>query len=111
MKVGSIIGTVAGFFPLKTWLLIAGALAVVAGVLWFGHARYQAGVRDTDAKWEAAGERLVKQAQKAGTNADRREAARIEDHAAAVAAEKERIDEAVAAGGSPLDVLFGGSGV
>lgn len=103
----AILASIGKLFPLKTWLLIGAALAVVAAVLWFGHARYQAGVRDTDAKWEAAGERLAAQAEKAGTVADRREADRIEDHAAAVAAEKERIDEAVADGRSPLDVLFG----
>ena len=104
----AILSSIAEVFPLKTWLLIGAALAVVVGVLWYGHARYQDGVADADARWVAAGERLAKQAEKAGTVADRREAERIEDHAAAVAAEKERIDEAVAAGDSPLDVLFGG---
>lgn len=104
----AILASIGKLFPMKTWLLIGAGLAVVAAVLWFGHARYQDGVADADARWEAAGKRLAAQAEKAGTAADRREAVRIEDHAAAVAAEKERIDEAVAAGDSPLDVLFGG---
>jgi uncharacterized membrane protein len=108
MNPGAIISAIAKFFPLKTWLLIGGVLLAISAVLWFGHARYQDGVADADARWVAAGERLAKQAEKAGTVADKREAVRIEDHAAAVAAEKERIDEAVAAGDSPLDVLFGG---
>jgi hypothetical protein len=107
----AIFAAIGKVFPLKTWLLIGAALAVVGAVLWFGHVRYQDGVADADARWAAAGERLAKQAEKAGTVADKREAERIEDHAAAVAAEKERIDEAVAAGDSPLDVLFGGSGL
>ena len=47
------------------------------------------------------------QSEKAASAADRREAPRIENHAAQVAAEKEKIDEAIAAGSSPLDVLFG----
>lgn len=92
--------------PLKTWLMIGGALAVVAAVLWFGHSRYQAGVRDTDAKWEAAAAVLAEQARKSGDAATRREAPRIAAHAAQVAAEKEKIDEAIAEGRSPLDALF-----
>lgn len=94
--------------------LIAGAvglgliLALVAAVLMWGQARYDAGVADTDAKWVEAGRKLENQARASGKAADVREADRIEDHAARVADEKERIDEAVAAGDSPLDALFGG---
>lgn len=94
--------------PLKTWLLIGAALALVVGLLWFGQARYKDGMADADARWAAAAEKLEAQARKSSDKADVREADRIEDHAAAVAAEKERIDEAVAAGNSPLDVLFSG---
>ncbi len=97
-----------GFFPLKTWFLLGALTALIGLGLWYGHARYQDGVSDTDARWKAAGERLAKRAEKSALGADKREADRIEDHAAEVAAEKERIDEAVAAGDSPLDVLFGG---
>lgn len=92
--------------PVKTWLMIGGAIAVVAAVLWFGHSRYQAGVADTDAKWEAAGEKLAQQARQSADAATRREAPRIAAHAAQVAAEKDKIDEAIAEGSSPLDALF-----
>ena len=98
--------TMSRALPLKTWLMIGGAIALVAAVLWFGNSRYQAGVRDTDAKWEAAAALLAEQARKSANAATRREAPRIEAHAAQVAAEKEKIDEAIAEGRSPLDALF-----
>lgn len=97
---------IGGFFPLKTWLMIGGTIALVAAVLWFGNARYQAGVADTDAKWEAAAEKLAQQARQSADVATQREAPRIAAHAAQVAAEKEKIDEAIAEGRSPLDALF-----
>lgn len=97
---------VARIFPVRTWLAIGGAIVVVVAVLWFGHSRYQAGVRATDAKWEAAAEKLADQARQSSDAATRREAPRIEAHAAKVAAEKEKIDEAIAEGRSPLDALF-----
>lgn len=86
-------------------VMVIAALAVA--VLAWGQSRYDAGVRDTDAKWAAAGRALAVKVEASGRIADVREANRIEDHTAAVAAEKEKIDEAVAAGDSPLDVLFG----
>lgn len=92
--------------PLRTWLLIGGAIAILGAVLWFGHARYQDGVADTDAKWEAASAKLAAEAAKSADVATRREAPRIAAHAAQVAAEKEKIDEAIAEGRSPLDALF-----
>lgn len=92
--------------PVKTWIMIGGAIAAVAAVLWFGHSRYQAGVADTDAKWQAASERLAEQARRSADAATRREAPRIAAHAARVAAEKEKIDAAIAEGSSPLDALF-----
>lgn len=92
--------------PVKTWLMIGGAIVLIAAVLWFGHSRYQAGVSDTDAKWEAAAEKLAEQARQSADSATRREAPRIAAHAAQVAAEKEKIDAAIAEGSSPLDALF-----
>lgn len=94
----------------RAWLALGGlalGLAVVWAVLAWGQARYDAGVRDTDARWAEAAERLRAKAERSASVADRREAQRIEDHAAQLAEEREKIDEAVAAGGSPLDVLFG----
>lgn len=94
------------------WIAVAlGAVAAVVilivVVLSWGQSRYDAGVTDTDARWVEAGQRLEEQARTSAVAADRREAPRIENHAAQVAEEKEKIDEAVAAGSSPLDVLFG----
>lgn len=102
----SFVSGLARALPGKTWLMIGGAIALIAAVLWFGHSRYQAGVADTDAKWEAAAEKLAEQARQSADAATRREATRIEAHAAQVAAEKEKIDAAIAEGSSPLDALF-----
>jgi len=95
--------------PLRAWLIVGAALLALALVLWYGQSRYAAGVRDADARWEAAAARLVKQAARSASAADRAEAPRLEDHAARVAEEKERVDEALDEGRSPFDVLFPGS--
>lgn len=87
------------------------ALALVAALLWWGHTKYQAGVRDTDAKWEAASAKLERQAEKAEDRADAKAAERVEEFTEKVAAEKEKLDEAERNGSSPLDVLFGPGGV
>lgn len=97
--------------PRPVWIALGTAILVAAlawAVMAWGQARYDAGVSDTDAKWVEAGRRLEAQARSAGRAADTREADRIKDHAAEVAEEKEKIDAAIAAGDSPLDVLFGG---
>lgn len=88
-------------------LLAAGVMLIIAVLAW-GDSRYDAGVQDTDAKWKQASEKLARAAAKSGQAADAREAQRIRNHASRVADEKEKIDEAVASGASPLDVLFGG---
>lgn len=93
----------------KVWMGL-GAVAVLIG-LWFalmawGNSRYEAGVTHTDAKWAEAGERLAAQVETAGAAADVKEAERIENHTERLAAEREKIDEAVAQGRSPLDALF-----
>lgn len=103
----------AGMFGARDRLIAVGVgllliLVVAVGVMVWGQSRYDAGVRDTDAKWKAAGLELARKAEASGRIADVREANRIEAHTAAVAEEREKIDEAVAAGDSPLDVLFGG---
>ena len=86
---------------------VAAIVILIVVVLSWGQSRYDAGVTATDARWVEAGRRLEKQAATSADAADRREAPRIENHAAQVAEEKEKIDEAVAAGSSPLDALFG----
>lgn len=92
--------------PPRVWLAAGAVLLAAVTVLWYGQSRYAAGVRDADARWEAAATRLVKQAERSASEADRAEAPRLEDHAARVAEEKERVDEALDEGRSPFDVLF-----
>ena len=85
----------------------AGVLLIVVAVLFLWHLAYKQGVDATDAKWKLASARLQAQAVQAGVKADAPAIVRVQQHDAKVAQEKERIDEAEAAGSSPFDVLFG----
>ena len=92
------------------WILLAlGTIAIVGGVLWYGHSRYNAGVDATDAKWVAAEKKLENQAEAVIDKADKASIERIEEHQELVIAEKEKLDEAEQNGNSTLDVLFGTS--
>jgi hypothetical protein len=73
----------------------------------YGDSRYREGQSDADKAWQEASDRLIAKSQKAATKADTAAAARAADYAARVEEEKEKIDEAIAEGSSPLDVLFG----
>ena len=77
----------------------------------YGDARYDAGVSDTDAAWKDAVAASQAESVKAAGAADEQAQARAIDFASRVHAERERIDEAVGKGDSPLDVLFGNGGV
>lgn len=114
-RAGGAVRAAAGSLTPRGWGLL-GAV-IVAVVIWvlilaWGQARYDAGrtagAAEADARWRAAAQRLEQRLDRSAAAADRREADRIRDHQAAVAEEKEKIDEAVDAGRSPLDVLFGG---
>lgn len=94
------------FAPLLAYGLII--LAIVGAVLWLRADAYSDGVNATDAKWVAAGERLKQQAEQAAGAANAASATRTAAEVERVREEKERLDEAEAAGRSPLDVLFGG---
>lgn len=101
-------------FPLNManlpWKVIGGALGallLVFAVWAFGHSRYRAGVDDTDAKWKAAEAKLQAEAVQAAGSASEKAIVREADHAAKLEAEKEKIDEALRTGSSPLDALFG----
>jgi hypothetical protein len=74
----------------------------------YGDARYKAGVSDTDLAWKAAGEKLEAQAKASAKDADAASVKRVEAFNEQVAREKEELDDAIASGDSPLDVLFGG---
>lgn len=94
------------FAPLLAYGVII--LALVGAVWWLRADAYSDGERATDAKWVAAGEKLERQAAEAAGKANAASAERIEQNNERVAQEKEKLDEAEAAGSSPLDVLFGG---
>lgn len=99
-------------FSIPRPLLYAlGALVALVGlyllIAAYGNARYDAGVSDTDAAWKAAAAKLEAQSAAAAQGAETEAVARQMDWNAKVEAEKERIDDAIASGDSPLDVLFG----
>lgn len=108
---GFLIGIAAKLVGERFASLLAYGLVIAAllGAIWWLRAdAYSDGEAATDAKWVAAGERLERQAAKAAGKASAASVQRIEQNNARVAQEKERLDEAEAAGSSPLDVLFGG---
>ncbi len=102
---------ISGPIPWK-WIGVAlAALAVVAAVIGsimaYGNARYDAGVSDTDKAWQLAAEKLKQESAASGKKADAAADARADDYQKRLEEEKEKIDEAVQAGDSPFDVLFG----
>ena len=101
--------------PTRTLIATGVALLVVVGlvvaILAWGQARYDAGKSKSDAQWQEASARLEATAREAGTTASAIETIRVREYNALVAEEKDLIDEAVADGRSPLDVLFGNGGV
>jgi hypothetical protein len=72
----------------------------------YGNARFDAGEKAADAKWEEASRKLQEKNLKAQGVADEKAEARAEEYVARAADEKERIDNAVQNGTSPFDVLF-----
>lgn len=94
--------------------LVWAALILLLGLfLWwridsFGDRRFDAGVNQTDAKWEEAGNRLQAEAANSATRADDAAANRLEQFENQVADERKELDNAARDGTSPLDVLFGG---
>lgn len=93
--------------PLK-YLIAGGALIAFLIAIWaWGNSRYNAGVDDTDAKWEEAGARFAEQAEVAAGAADAASAERTAEEFERVKDEKEKLDAATETGSSPLDVLFG----
>jgi membrane protein involved in colicin uptake len=85
--------------------------AFVAVILLYGNAREKAGHAKADAEWQAASDKLVQDAAKAGTKADAKAAARAADFAAKQENEKERIHDALEEGRSPFDELFPANGM
>lgn len=96
------------------WLKIVGPLVllavVIGGLVAWGNSKYRAGERAgieaTDAKWQAASDKLKADAAKSATKADDAAAKRLDEHVEQVAAEHEAVQKAVEEGRSPLDALF-----
>ncbi len=98
----------------RTWAIIVGiglvallAFMIYRGFVNYGDARENDGVLKERAAWEEADRKLQIKVAKAQTEATLNAAIREERHAAGVAHEREKIDEAVSEGRSPFDVLFG----
>lgn len=102
-----IAGKIVGekFAGLAAYLFVIGAL--VAAVLWLRADAYSDGVKATDDKWVAAGEKLKQQAAAAQGAASAASISRTAIEVDRVQKEKEKLDAAEAQGSSPLDVLFG----
>lgn len=95
-------------------LLIGLAFALALLIVWrllvaYGDARYKQGVSDNELAWRTAEAKMHERERIAAGAADEGAAVREEAHAEAVSQEKERINEAVREGHSPIDVLFGRS--
>lgn len=96
--------------PRWAWIALGAVLLLVAFYFMldsYGDARYDKGKADADAAWQAASDKLIAKSQAAGTKADKAAAARQADFVAKQEDEKEKIEEAIEQGESPLDVLFG----
>lgn len=103
-----------GSFILPPWLKIVGPLvlllAVFAGVKMWGNSKYnageKAGIKATNAKWQAASDKLKADAAKSATKADDAAVVRLEAHVEQAAEDQAAVDKAVEEGRSPLDALF-----
>jgi hypothetical protein len=73
----------------------------------YGDSRFRAGRAVEAQLYKKASDKLIEQAANARTGANSASTARVLTHVAQVEEEKEKIDDAIANGTSPLDVLFG----
>jgi hypothetical protein len=98
------------YVGLPLLLLIAALLALDA----WGDSRFRAGKADEKAIWQAASDKLIKEATVSAEAADRKEVPRLVEQAAKVEQERNRIDAALENGTSTIDALFpaaGGNGL
>lgn len=101
--------------PFRGWILGGIGLILLLLALWaalnaYGDRRYDQGREDNERAWRAAEAKLHAQEKAASAGADQSAAKREAEHAASVAEEKGKIDDAIREGYSPLDVLFARSG-
>lgn len=97
--------------PRWAWGLIGGIVAVL--LLWwaldsYGDRRYNAGVTDTDAKWQEAADKLKEEAAASATRADDKAVERLEQFEQQAEDDRKAVQDAIEEGSSPLDALFGG---
>lgn len=103
-----------GSFVIPFWLKIVGPILlfalVVGGVMAWGKSKYNAGKREgieeTDAKWQAASDKLKAQAAASATKADDAAVRRLEEHVAQAEEDLAAVEKAKAEGRSPIDALF-----
>lgn len=95
---------------------VVGTILVVLIAFYFtldayGDSRYREGRQVENKAWKDAQNELVKEAAAATSEADKAAHASTLEHTIKVNEEKEKIDEAIADGSSPFDVLFPASGL
>lgn len=103
-------------FAIPFWLKIVGPIAIaaalLAGVLAWGHSKYnaghKAGVEETDAAYKAASDKLKADAAASASKADDKAVVRLEEYQAQAKDVQAAVDKAKEEGRSPLDALFGG---
>lgn len=93
---------IVAYVALPLLVLVAFYIALDA----YGDSRFREGRQVEEAAWKAAHEKLLADAAAAAGSADTAALAATIDQAAKVEEEKERIDDAIADGTSPFDVLF-----
>lgn len=83
-------------------LLVGTGLAIDA----WGDSRFRAGEKLERGKWEAASNKLLAESANASTQAEKNAAAAALDFAARQQIERDRINDALENGSSPVDALF-----
>jgi hypothetical protein len=103
-----------GWLGAKAAKLVAyvGLPLLAVGLVWlslhlYGQHMYNRGKTTERAAWVAASDKLKAQAAASATKADDASAVRVTNQVAAQAKEQEKVNEAIATGSSPIDVLFG----
>lgn len=96
------------------WLKIVGPLVLLlvifGGFKMYGNSKFKAGekagIEATDAKWQAASDKLKADADKSATKADDAAVKRLEEHVEQAAEDQAAVNKAIEEGRSPLDALF-----
>lgn len=98
---------IVGRYVLPLLGVIAAIAAFFAVLNAYGDSRFREGRAVENAAWMLANDKLLAEAAAASSSADAQDLALKLDHTEKLKDEKEKIDDAIDKGGSPLDVLFG----